>query len=209
MNEEQESQPSKSTPPAEFEFEGSEIKRTTKWLISMIVLSFIFAFASIPLYRIVCRQTDPGGSSAQNGESEIYDGKVDKTREVRVRFTTSVNRQLLWEFDAMEPYVTVHPGEKRQTMFSVKNLDNGGPMRGKGVYDIVPAEAGKYFKKIECFCFREQTLSASQQMDLPLVFWLDEELPDHIKEVTIAYTFFNMDTSLQRSIKAREERASR
>lgn len=181
-------------------------RKSSKYLIGIILFGFFLAAISIPLYRLVCAKFDPGGSSWYNGDSDTYEGVVvDESRTVRVRFTANVNSQLPWQFHPTEPSVEVHPGEKRLTNFFAKNLDHAGSINGKGVYDINPPEAGQYFKKIECFCFREQTLEAGQQRDMPLYFWFDPELPAHIKEITVAYTFFNVDSSLKRTMERREK----
>lgn len=184
-------------------------RKNSKWFIGIIVGSFIFAFASIPLYRIVCKKFDPGGSAYFNGLTQSYEptNPVDEKRELRIRFTTNVERQLPWTFGHRQEFMTVHPGQKSQAGFHVTNSHPSRAITGKAVYDINPPEAGAYFKKVECFCFREQTLAAGQSMELPLIFWFESDLPPHIKEITVAYTFFNMETSVERSV--RDERASR
>ena len=186
---------------------GSEDKnrRSAKIMIGVIIGMFIFGFASIPLYRIVCDTIDPGGSAYSNGSQDAYQGvTVDASRTVRVRMTANVNRQLPWEFWPEMGRVEVHPGQKQRVVFKAKNNDSLGSITGKAVYDINPPEAGQYFKKIECFCFQEQELAAGEQASLPLIFWFDPSMPDSITDVTIAYTFFNMDSSLERTIKDRE-----
>jgi cytochrome c oxidase assembly protein subunit 11 len=175
-------------------------KKMGKKLLAFTAFMFLVAAASIPLYRIVCVAIDPGGSSWQNGETDEYkDIKVDKSRTVRVRFAAEVNRQLPWRFAPTELNVEVHPGEKRLTKFVSENLDQTRAIKGQAVYDINPPEAGQYFKKIECFCFSEQTLEPGEKADMPLYFWFDPEMPDHIKQVTLAYTFFNAASSRARS----------
>lgn len=194
--------------PEEAQFE-SRNTLSNKWLLGMIVASFIFALASIPLYRIVCKQIDPGGSAWQNGDADVYEGvEVDTSRTVKVRFATEVQSQLPWSFEAHVKSLEVHPGEKNRALFTVKNHDTTGAIKGKGVYDINPPEAGQYFKKVDCFCFREQTLEAGELAELPLVFWFEPDMPEHIRNITVAYTFFNVDSSLQRSIKRRKAQAN-
>jgi len=181
-------------------------KRVGKILVSVIVVMTLFAFASIPLYQILCTALDPGGSSYSNGETDEYvDVTVDKIRTVRLRFAANVNKQLPWDFYPMEGRVEVHPGERRLVKFYAKNIDSLGSITGKAVYDINPPEAGQYFKKIECFCFQEQELAAGEDIEMPLVFWFDSDMPADIKEITLAYTFFNMDSSFERTVKKREE----
>lgn len=180
-------------------------RRTGKVLIGVIIGMFLFGFASIPLYRIVCDQIDPGGSSYSNGTTDRYAGvQVDEGRTLRVRMATNVNNQLPWEFRPLTPQVEVHPGERKLVKFYAKNLDPKGSITGKAVYDINPPEAGQYFKKIECFCFQEQELRAAEDVEMPLVFWFEPDIPAEIDDITIAYTFFNMDSSFERTIKKRE-----
>ena len=186
---------------------GNVNKKNSKWFVGIIVGSFIFAFASIPLYRIICKQFDPGGSTYFNGLTQSYEptAPVDTSRQVKIRFTTNVERQLPWRFKHGQEFATVNPGAKTNASFQVTNTSDR-PVTGKAVYDINPPQAGAYFKKVECFCFREQELAAGETMDLPLVFWFESDLPKDIKEITIAYTFFNMENSFERDA---QERASR
>ncbi|MBA2662184.1 MAG: cytochrome c oxidase assembly protein [Bradymonadaceae bacterium] len=171
--------------------------------IGVIVGMFLFGFASIPLYRLVCLKYNPGGSTWFNGKSDPYvDVEIDTSRTVRVRFATNVERQLPWDFSSSENFAEVHPGEKRLIKFNARNQESFA-VKGKAVYDINPPEAGQHFRKIECFCFIEQTLAGNEHVEMPLYFWFDSELPAHVKEITIAYTFFNGDSSMARSIQNR------
>jgi len=184
-----------------------EMHRTTvAYIIGFIVLMFGFGWGSIPLYRMVCAKLDPGGSSYFNGEADEYQNvEVDESRTLDVRFTTNVQDDLPWEFAHGKPSVEVHPGEKSLVQFEATNLDPNRAITGKAVYDINPPEAGQYFKKIECFCFKQQTLEGGQTREMPLYFWMDPDIPEHIDKVTLAYTFFNAESSRQRD----DERAAR
>jgi cytochrome c oxidase assembly protein subunit 11 len=180
-------------------------KRTSKVLIVVIVVMFLFGFASIPLYRIFCEAVDPGGSTASNGTVSAYEGvQVDPSRKLRIRLATNVNKQLPWEFKSMETRVELNPGERKKVEFYAKNIDMLGSVTGRAVYDINPPEAGQYFKKIECFCFQEQELAAGEDITMPLIFWFEPDIPADIEEITVSYTFFNMDSSRERTLKNRE-----
>jgi len=175
------------------------------------ITMFIFGFASIPLYRIVCDSIDPGGSAYSNGTTDSYDGvSVDAQRTLTVQMSAEVNKTLPWGFETPEEgRVKIHPGERRMVKFWAKNYDKTRAIKGKAVYDINPPEAGQYFKKIECFCFKEQELGPGEEVEMPLVFWFDPEMPQNIKEVSIAYTFFNMDSSLSRSMQEQAKATGR
>lgn len=173
--------------------------RLGKMATMAVVGMFLVGFASIPLYRLVCAQIDPGGSSWYNGEADVYeDVEVDEERTVRVRFNTGVERQLPWEFDVEQRQVEVHPGERNDVNFVVLNPTER-EITGKAVYDISPPEAAPYFKKQECFCFIEQSMRGGQELDMPLVFWFDSDLPEHIDEIYLGYTFFNAESSRARA----------
>jgi cytochrome c oxidase assembly protein subunit 11 len=53
--------------------------------------------------------------------------------------------------------------------------------------------ATEYFKKIECFCFTQQTLAAHETREMPVVFYVDPKLPRDVKTITLSYTFFELD----------------
>lgn len=178
---------------------SSDNARIGKMAVGLVVAMFLFGFASIPLYRWVCAQTDPGGSSWFIGEPDVYeDVEVDEDRDIRIRFHTNVDRQLPWNFSSEESVVTTNPGEREVVDFTAHNT-GGEAVTGKAVYDISPPDAADYFRKQECFCFIEQELESDEDMDMPLVFWFESDLPDHIDEITLGYTFFNAESSRARA----------
>lgn len=178
---------------------GAQNARIGKMAIGVIVGMFLFGFASIPLYRWVCAQTDPGGSSWFIGEPDVYENvEVDDDRELRVRFNTNVERQLPWEFGVDDNHVDINVGAKEVVTFNAVNPGSNA-VTGKAVYDISPPEAAPHFKKMECFCFIEQTLDPGESMDMPLVFWFDPDLPEHVTNITLGYTFFNAESSRARA----------
>ncbi len=177
-------------------------KKTVIYILGFLLVMFGLGWGSIPLYRLVCKQLDPGGSSASNGTADQYKNvQVDESRTLQVRFTTSVQGDLPWKFDNKSSSVEVHPGEKKLVDFEVTNFDQQNELTGKAVYDVNPPEAGQYFKKIECFCFKQQTLAAGETRKMPLYFWMDPDIPEDIDKVTLAYTFFNAETSRERAAK--------
>ncbi|MEM6903582.1 MAG: cytochrome c oxidase assembly protein, partial [Pseudomonadota bacterium] len=66
-------------------------------------------------------------------------------------------------------------------------------------YNVTPLKAGKYFHKVQCFCFDEQILEAGDGMDMPVLFYVDPAILEDRKmadvdTITLSYTFFPADT---------------
>jgi len=175
-------------------------KKTMLYSVGLMMFTFVVVgLGSIPMYRWVCQKLNPGGSTAQNGTVDSYEGvDVDESRTIDVRFTANVQNDLPWSFGPQVSSVEVHPGEKKLVHFQSSNRADRA-IKGKAVYDVIPAAASQYFKKVECFCFQEQTLEGGQTRDMPLKFWLEPDLPEDIDEVTLAYTFFNAESSRDRN----------
>ena len=41
---------------------------------------------------------------------------------------------------------------------------------------VTPPAAGKYFNKIECFCFDEQRIGPHETVNMPVLFTLDPDI---------------------------------
>jgi cytochrome c oxidase assembly protein subunit 11 len=65
-------------------------------------------------------------------------------------------------------------------------------MEAQAIPSYAPHEAEKYFKKIECFCFKQQTLEPNEARQMPVLFYVDPKLPKSITTITLSYTFFEV-----------------
>ena len=106
--------------------------------------------------------------------------------------------KLPWKFEPIEKHVAVHIGENRLVAFRATNLSNQ-PTRGTATYNVTPHLAGKYFNKIQCFCFTEQHLGAGATANLPVSFFIDPAIIDDpdlkgLSNITLSYTFFSYDS---------------
>lgn len=171
--------------------------KTTRRLLLVVAVMFAFGFALAPMYSALCTAFGINGRfvEIQQGNYDATDkvaqiSRVDETRSVTVQFTASRNQNLNWEFRPMENSVTVHPGEIRLARFYAKNL-TGRTVVAQAVPSIVPGRAAKYFNKIECFCFTQQTFKPGEAREMPLRFVVDPHLPKKISTLTLAYTFFD------------------
>jgi cytochrome c oxidase assembly protein subunit 11 len=156
-------------------------------LVLVAVGMFGFGFAMWPLYSVFCDVTGFGGRGVQVVESA---GELQKSdRQVRIRFDATVNSGLPWVFQAKQKTATVPLGELTEALYLAMN-PNEEVMAGRAVYNVTPPEASLYFVKTECFCFTEQVLQANESREMPVYFFIQQDLPEHIKEITLSYTFY-------------------
>jgi cytochrome c oxidase assembly protein subunit 11 len=166
----------------------------TAFLMALIVAAMVgLAFASPALYRTFCSLTGFGGTPLR---AEKAPGAI--SGQVRVRFDANVHPGLPWRFEPEQNTVTVAPGAQTKIFYRAQNL-SARTIVGQAAYNVSPDQVGKYFKKIQCFCFTEQTLKPGQIVDMPVVFFVDPKFakdPDtkDIDEITLSYTFYPVET---------------
>jgi cytochrome c oxidase assembly protein subunit 11 len=166
--------------------------RRLVWRLVIITLfMFGFGFALVPLYDVICKATGINGKMLLSPTEAASLQKEDVTREVTIEFTTTMNENLPWEFHPMHKQVSMHPGGVIHTAYFAKNLTNK-TMTIQAIPSIAPGPAAKHIKKLECFCFTQQTLKGGESAEMPLKFILDPDLPRDIKTISISYTLFDL-----------------
>ncbi|MBO9713003.1 cytochrome c oxidase assembly protein [Sphingomonas sp.] len=151
-------------------------------------------FAAVPLYRVFCQATGLNGTT-QRGIAAP--GSVGKT--VTVAFDTNVSPRLAWQFKPEHRSETVEIGGRDMAFFTAKNLSNV-PVTGTATFNVTPFQAGKYFTKIQCFCFTRQTLQPGESVRMPVIFYVDPKILDDpdardVSEITLSYTFYPVDSA--------------
>jgi cytochrome c oxidase assembly protein subunit 11 len=162
-------------------------RKLVRKLVLLAVGMFGFGFAMWPLYNVFCDLTGLGGRGVKVAESAAEWQKSD--RQVRVRFDATVNSGLPWDFKAMEHSTRVSLGEMSEAYYLAMNSSDEA-MAGRAIYNVTPPEASLYFVKTECFCFTEQVLQGNESREMPVYYFIQPDLPEHIKEITLSYTFF-------------------
>ena len=158
-------------------------------LALVVVAMFGFGYALVPIYRVFCDITGLNGKTGRLETAEALSREVDEHRLVTVEFTGSVNSGLPWRLEPVVKRIRVHPGQLTEVDFYAENL-SAHERLGQAVPSVAPAEASKYFFKTECFCFTSQTLAGGEGRTMPVRFVIDARLPDHIRTLTLSYTFF-------------------
>jgi cytochrome c oxidase assembly protein subunit 11 len=161
-------------------------------LILLAVGMFGFGFAMWPLYGVFCDLTGLGGRGVQVVENP---GVLEKSdRKIRIRFDATVNSGLPWVFQAKEKSAMVTLGEMSEALYLAMN-PNENAMAGQAIYNVTPPEASLYFVKTECFCFTQQILQANESREMPVYYFIQPDLPERIKEITLSYTFFRSENA--------------
>lgn len=173
----------------------SEVRHSNRTLLGKLavvaVLMFGFGWALIPIYRAICEITgvniltdkDPGA------EARAKNTQIDRSRKIVVEF--DANKQGPWRFKPHVNHLEVHPGELVQVEYDLVNLE-ARAMAGQAIPSYAPMQSSRYFQKLECFCFKQQTLAAGETRKFPVVFFIDPELPRDVTQITLSYTFFEV-----------------
>lgn len=140
-----------------------------------------------PLYGVFCDLTGLGGRGVKVVENAVPLEKSD--RKIKIRFDATVNSGLPWKFQAKEKSAIVTLGEMSEALYLAMN-PNDTAMIGQAIYNVTPPEASLYFVKTECFCFTQQLLQANETKEMPVYYFIQPDLPEHIKEITLSYTFY-------------------
>ena len=161
-------------------------------LVVVAALMFGFGFALVPMYRAICSITGINNLVQRDvGEREAKNTQVDASRTISIEFDANARGPL--QFKPEQNSLDVHPGQVVTVMYQVTN-EQGRTVQAQAIPSYAPKEATEYFKKIECFCFTQQTLAANETKRMPVVFVVDPKLPRDVKTITLSYTFFELNT---------------
>ncbi|MFZ6815940.1 cytochrome c oxidase assembly protein [Undibacterium sp. Rencai35W] len=159
-------------------------------LLVIAVLMFGFGYALVPIYKQICELTGVNILTPKDiSVKEITNSQIDRSREVTIEF--DANTQGPWRFRPTVSSMKVHPGEMAQVMYEVVNKQSY-KMDAQAIPSYAPQQASAFFKKMECFCFKQQTLEANEARQMPVVFYIDPALPKDVKTITLSYTFFEV-----------------
>lgn len=166
----------------------------------MVVIAFLmfgFGYALVPIYEKICEITGINLLTPKDAEVEksSQNTQVDKSRKVTIEF--DANSQGPWRFRPTLSSVEVHPGEMTQVVYEVVNTQ-ARSIDAQAIPSFAPQQAGGYFKKLECFCFQQQTMKPNEAKQMPVVFYIDPALPKDVKVITLSYTFFEIGGQLRK-----------
>lgn len=148
------------------------------------------SYAAVPLYELFCKVTGYGGTTqvAETESDQILD------RDITIRFDANVAGGLPWKFKPVQRQVTLKVGETGEAAYGFTNVGEVTNV-GTSTFNVTPMSAGIYFNKLECFCFTEQQLASGENVEMPVVFFIDPAIAedpelDLVNTITLSYTFF-------------------
>lgn len=178
---------------------GGNVKRRNRPMLGKLALfalmMFGFGWGMIPLYNAICEVTGINVLTQRDENAEAFakSTQVDASRKVVIEFDTNIHGP--WRFKPTVRSIDVHPGELATVEYELVNTVDR-PMAGQAIPSYAPQIAGTYFRKLECFCFQQQTLQGNQTKRFPVVFVIDPKLPAEVTTITLSYTFFDVGGQL-------------
>ena len=149
-------------------------------------------YASAPLYRLFCQVTGFGGTTQRASEAQAASTQVTAS-PMSIRFDANVERGMPWRFRPEQVTQKITLGGRHMAIYSALNLSDQ-PVTGMATFNVEPEVAGKYFNKVQCFCFTEQTLKPGEEVRMPVLYYvdpaiLDDENATDVESITLSYTF--------------------
>lgn len=165
--------------------------RTALIALGVAVMMVGAAYAAVPLYRAFCQATGFNGTVMK---AKAAPGQVLE-RKLTVNFDTNV-RNVPFEFVSEEGHQQVKIGATGLAHFKVTNTSDRA-ITARAVYSVLPESAGAYVRKIQCFCFSDQTLQPHQTVEFPMVYFVDPGFATDadakaFSDITLSYTFFEV-----------------
>ena len=167
-----------------------KIKNQVFLLTLFVIFMLTMSYAAVPLYKLFCQVTGYGGTP-KIVEKNSYGNSFGI---INVRFDSSLEKNAPLYFKPSKKVIKVNIGENSLAFYKAKNKTNK-EITTMSVFNVTPLQAGKYFNKIDCFCFEEQTLLPNQEVEMPVSFFIDPAIKDDkfindLNEITLSYTMF-------------------
>jgi cytochrome c oxidase assembly protein subunit 11 len=181
--------------PATFDAETTRRNARTGMMAAAGALAMLgLGYAAVPLYQMFCQVTGFGGTTMKASEADAARAAAVATgKTISVRFDASTSAGMPWVFKPVKPTQTIAIGQRDIATYVARN-DGSQAITGMATFNVTPEQAGKYFNKIQCFCFTEQTLAPGQEVTMPVLYYVDPAMLDDpnmagVQQITLSYTF--------------------
>ena len=143
--------------------------------IRFAIIFTIITFAIQP-YNWFCNITNKCSSITISSLLPTFEGK----QEIEVFFEVTSYREDL-KITANQSTITTVSGRKNTVTYRAKNLTNR-PIRFRANFLTDPDYAEKHIKRYECLCFREYKLKPNEEIELKMVFALNDKIIEEIAD---------------------------
>jgi len=157
----------------------------------VVVLMVGASYAAVPFYNWFCRATGFNGTTQVATSAP---SSAPLARKITVRFDSNVAGGLPWKFEPEKTEIEINIGQVVTVFYTVTN-QSARTTTGQAAYNVAPLTVGKYFEKINCFCFTEQTMAPGEKREMPVVFYVDPSVVadsdnEGLNSITLSYTFY-------------------
>jgi cytochrome c oxidase assembly protein subunit 11 len=157
----------------------------------LVALMVGASYAAVPFYNWFCRSTGFNGTTQV---AKAAPGSAPLARKIAVRFDSNVAGGLPWMFEPEQTEIEIRIGEVVTVYYNVTN-ESARTTTGQAAYNVAPLTVGKYFEKLNCFCFTEQTMAPGEKRQMAVVFYVDPTVVqdsdnDNLNTITLSYTFY-------------------
>jgi len=171
----------------------------------LVVLMVGASYAAVPFYNWFCRATGFNGTTQV---ATAAPSSAPLARKIAVRFDSNVAPGLPWKFEPEQTEIAIKIGEVVTVFYTVTN-QSARTTTGQAAYNVAPLTVGKYFEKINCFCFTEQTMAPGERRQMPVVFYVDPSVVadsdnDGLNTITLSYTFYPVRDPAPKPLAASE-----
>lgn len=174
------------------------IKSTITKLSLAVVAMYGFSYALVPIYDTFCEITGLNGKT--NEIAYVANDIKEDNRFVTVKFISNVANSAPLYFEPSVSEMTVQVGKPYNTHYVMKN-NSSKQLHTTASPSVTPGKHAEYFKKIECFCFNQQTINAGEVKDLGIQFIIDNELPNDSGDIVLSYTMFDISNNIKETNK--------
>jgi cytochrome c oxidase assembly protein subunit 11 len=160
------------------------------WCAAVVVGMVGASYAAVPLYRMLCELTSFDGTP----QRATVPSDVVLDRTMNVRFDANTAPGFPWRFEPVQRTLDVKIGETTLAFYRATNTSDHA-VTGTSTFNVFPEQVAVFFNKLECFCFKEQTLEPGQSVDFPVSFFVDPQIV-HDRDaggtthITLSYTFY-------------------
>ena len=157
-------------------------------LLLMVAGSFVFGFALIPLYDVIC---EAAGIKVNDAPSKIQASDAGEGRKVTLEFMSLLAPGSEFELVPETREMTLQPGRLYEAKFKVRS-NATVPVVAQAVPSVAPITTSRYLQKTECFCFTPQTFAAAEEREFVVRFIIDPGLPEQVDRMTLAYSMYTL-----------------